>query len=189
MTLYIPKEYLTTKLVCFDPGLNTTGVSVYEVDSRTKQVLSVFAYTIHTEKLRDFTGLDEEILTERTHKLYKLGLAIQHVLADHNPRIVGCEAPFYNHRTPMAFVSLSEVVSMIRHSVMTYNYNTPFHLVEPQLVKKGVGVAGKKGKDVVMDAMSRIPEVMGVLHTPLEGLDEHAIDAIAVGWSMLKYKL
>jgi hypothetical protein len=37
--------------------------------------------------------------------------------------------------------------------------------------------------------MGRIPEVMGVLHAPLEGLDEHAIDAIAVGWSMLKYKL
>ena len=189
MSLYIPESYRSTRMVCFDPGLNTTGVSVYDIDSRTKEVLSIYAYTIYTDRTRDATGLDTEILTERSHKLYKLCGAIQHTLAEYNPSIVGSEAPFYNRLMPMAFVSLSEVVSMLRHTTLQYNYNIPFYLVEPQLVKKGVGVAGKKGKQVVMDAICGVPEIMRALTVPVEGLDEHAIDAIAVGWSMLKFKI
>lgn len=189
MPLHIPECYRSTRMVCFDPGLNTTGVSVFDVDNRTKEVLSVFAYTIYTGQSRDATGLDTEILSERTHKLYKLCDAVQHTLGYYGPAIVGCEAPFYNRMMPMAFVSLSEVVNMIRHTTLQYNYNIPFYLVEPQLVKKGVGVAGKKGKQVVMDAICDIPEIMRVLSVPIETLDEHAIDAIAVGWSLLRFKL
>lgn len=189
MPLYVPISYHSTKMVCFDPGLNTTGVSVFDVDSRTKEVLSVYAYTIHTGQSRDSTGLDTEIVTERTHKLYRLCDAVQQTLNFHDPGIVGCEAPFYNRMMPMAFVSLSEVVNMIRHTTLQYNCNIPFFLVEPQLVKKGVGVAGKKGKQVVMDAICNTPEIMRALTVPIESLDEHAIDAIAVGWSMLRFKL
>lgn len=189
VTLYIPESYNSSRLVCFDPGLNTTGVSVFDVDSRTKRVSSVYAYTIYNDKLGDVTGLDSEILTERTFKLYKLCQGIHNAIDYFKPSIVGCEAPFYNRLMPMAFVSLSEVVSMIRHTVIQYNYNIPFYLVEPQKVKQGVGVAGKKGKQVVMDAIRNIPELMDNLTTPLDSLDEHAVDAIAVGWSMLKFKI
>lgn len=176
-------------MVCFDPGLNTTGVSVFDIDSRTMQVSGISAYTIYNDKLGDATGLDPDLLTERTFKLYKLCLGIQNAINYYQPNLVGCEAPFYNRLMPMAFVSLSEVVSMIRHTVLQYNYNIPFYLVEPQKVKQGIGVAGKKGKQVVMEAISRVPEIMSVLNVPLESLDEHAVDAIAVGWSMLKYKV
>ena len=189
MPLYIPESYCSTRMVCFDPGLNTTGVSIFDVDSRTKEVLSVLAYTIHTGWVRDVTGLDTELLSERTHKLYKLCDAVQQTLHCYGPSIVGCEAPFYNRMMPMAFVSLSEVVNMLRHTTLQYNCNIPFFLVEPQLVKKGVGVAGKKGKQVVMDAICNIPEIMRSLSAPIETLDEHAIDAIAVGWSLLRFKL
>ena len=189
MPLHIPECYRSTRMVCFDPGLNTTGVSIFDVDSRTKEVLSVFAYTIYTGQVRDVTELDSEILSERAQKLYRLCGAIQQTLDLYGPAIVGCEAPFYHPRMPMAFVSLSEVVSMLRHTALQYNYNIPFFLVEPQLVKKGVGVAGKKGKQVVMDAICNIPEIMRVLSVPIETLDEHAIDAIAVGWSLLRFKL
>ena len=191
MTLYIPDLYKEVRLLCFDPGLNTTGMSVFEVCGRTKQIRSIHSSTIYTERMRDYTGLDDEIVAERTLKLYKLLTTVQQALAFYSdkPLIVGCEAPFYNARMPMAFVSLSEVVNTFRNAVIQFNCNIPFIVVEPQLVKKGVGVAGKLGKEVVMDAVRGIPEIMGALVTPLETLDEHAIDAIAVGWSLLRFKL
>lgn len=189
MSFLIPPYYDVSRLVAFDPGLSTTGVAVYDVNSRTGQILRIYAYTIYTDQVKHWTDLDVETATERQYRLVKLGWAVRSAIELYNPIVVCCEAPFYHPKMPMAFVSLSEVIGMIRNSVLSYNHNIPFHVVEPQLVKKGVGVSGKKGKEVVCAALSNYPEIIQNLQVSLSDLDEHAVDAIAVGYATLKFKI
>ena len=186
MPLYVPAGYGQFKMVSFDPGLNNTGVCAMDIDSRTGAILSIEASTLRNNKLCNWDGLDEEVTTERMIKLFKLKTAIVHVLANYNPVWVGCEAPFFNSLMPMAFGYLLEVVSVIHGSVIDYNPNIPFELESPQSVKKSLGVAGKPGKEVVLEAMRGIPEIMNALRTPIETLDEHAIDSVAVGYSIIQ---
>lgn len=189
MPLVIPEWYERFKMVAIDPGVNTTGVSVFDIETRTGKILNIEAQTLTNSKLANMTGLDPDIVPERTIKLFKLRDAIVYILNFVRPTVVACEAPFYNSLMPMAYGSLMEVTGMVHQSVLAYNSNTPFHLLAPQLVKKSLGVAGKKGKEVVMEAVKNRPDLIQVLSTPLETLDEHSIDSIGVGDALLRYRL
>ena len=186
MQLIIPDTYSVYKVLGIDPGLNNTGIAIFTIDCVSNSILNIDAFTLINDKLSDYTGLDEEQYTERTIKLYKLQEAVNHVLAFNNPIAVGCEAPFYNRFRPMAYGALLEVVNNIFASIIKYNPNILFHLLEPLLVKKIVGAGFMKGKISVKESVAKIPELVNVTSQDLNTLDEHSIDAIAVGYSMLK---
>lgn len=191
MPLYLPEQYVTYRIIGIDPGLSNTGVSVFTIDYATGKILSIFAFTIVNDKLPDRTNLDPEIVIERTIKLYKLRDGIEWVLATYNPAYVVCEAPFYNRFMPMAFGALLEVVGMVHSAILQWNNNVGFHTVAPLLVKKLINTKAVKndtlkGKELVKKAVFEIPEIMNVLEVPLDSLSEHAIDAIAVGYSLFK---
>jgi hypothetical protein len=60
-----------------------------------------------------------------------------------------------------------------------------FYTIEPIVIKRTIRVDSIKEKTDVAKAIMRIPEIMSVLVTPIEMLDEHAIDAIAIGYTHL----
>ena len=186
MPLHAPHVYSTYNLIGIDPGLNTTGVAILKVDSRTMRILSVEAFTLASAKLVDRTGMDPEYFTERTIKLYRLKAAIQWVLGQYGPIAVGCESPFYNRLMPMAYGALLEVLNVIYSSIIEYNPNIYFQTVAPLLVKKHVGSGGQKGKLDMKNCLRNLPEIMNVMAVDLESLDEHSIDAISVGYALVK---
>lgn len=193
MPLYIPEQHVTYRIVGIDPGLANLGFAVYTVSYATGEILSVEAFTLVNDKLPDYTGLDMEIVPERTVKLYKLKSAIQWYLQYYGPVHVICEAPFYNRFMPMAYGALLEVVNVIYAAVLEWNPNIGFHTVAPLLVKKLVGTKAVKndslkGKELVKSGVMAIPEIMNVLQTPIHTLSEHAIDAIAVGYTIFNQK-
>lgn len=190
MAIVIPLEYGTYRLIGIDPGLNYTGIAIYDIDYVTGKILRIEAFTLNNDRLIDDTGFDLEFIPERSVKLYKLKYAIQTVLRDHNPSHVVCEAPFYNRFMPMAYGALMEVVCLINSAVLEWNSNIGFHTVPPLSVKKMIGTKAVKndtlkGKDLVKTAVSIVKEIMDVLVTPLHTLSEHAIDAIAVGYTLI----
>lgn len=189
MPLYTPEQHVTYRVVGIDPGLANLGFAVYHIHYLTGEIVKVEAFTIVNDKLPDYTGLDPEFVPERTIKLYKLKSAIQWYLQCYGPSYVVCEAPFYNRFMPMAYGALLEVVSMIHSAVLEWNPNIGFHTVAPLLVKKLVGTKAVKndslkGKELVKNGVKSIPVIMNVLTTPIDSLSEHAIDAIAVGYTM-----
>jgi Holliday junction resolvasome RuvABC endonuclease subunit len=184
--LLTPEHYNCYKLLAIDPGVNNCGLAVFDVDYRTNEIVSVDAHTVISAKLNDTTTLYEDLYSERTIKLYKLMDRISEIIVSVNPAIVVCESPFYNRLRPMAYGSLLEVLSSIHSVIINYNNNVPFFTVEPLLVKKTVGAGMQTGKLDVKQSIARIEPIMSVLVPDLEGLDEHSVDAMAVGYTYLK---
>lgn len=184
--LFTPEHYNCYKLLAIDPGVNNCGLAVFNIDYQTNEIVSVDAHTAISAKMDDTTTLYEELYSERTVKLYKLTDYLNRIMVEVNPAIVVCESPFYNRLRPMAYGSLLEVLNSIYTTIINYNNNVPFFTVEPLLVKKTVGAGMQTGKLDVKQAISRIDSIMSTLVTDLEGLDEHSVDAMAVGYTYLK---
>ena len=184
--LFTPEHYNCYKLLAIDPGVNNCGLAVFDIDYKTNKIMSVDANTVISAKLNDTTSLYEDLYSERTIKLYKLMNRISEVVDNVNPAIVVCESPFYNRLRPMAYGSLLEVLNSIHSVVINYNNNIPFFTVEPLLVKKTVGAGMQTGKLDVKESIGRIETIMSNLIPDLDGLDEHSVDAMAVGYTYLK---
>ena len=174
--------------IAIDPGLNNTGIAIFYVKANPFEILSITASTLKSDRLIDDSGLDDEDFTERLHKRYKMGNALKRILEETNPCIVVSESPFFDRRKPNSFAVLTEVLTTLFDTVVNYNPLIRFSMVEPLLVKKVLGVAGQKGKEVVREAMSKEKELIQALSCPLEHLDEHAIDAVGVGYTYLVKK-
>ena len=173
-------------MLSIDPGNSTTGVAMWEIDAYTGTIISVSAQTLHAVRLRDTSGLDPDLYPERTIKLYRMTSAMEMILSDVRPSIVACEACFMHRAFPMAYGSLLTISNAYRDALIRHNPNVPFYTVEPLLVKKMIGATSMKDKDAVTTAVSRVPEIMSALRTDLSTLDEHAVDAIAIGYAHLK---
>jgi hypothetical protein len=100
------------------------------------------------------------------------------------PHAVICESPFLG-RFPQAFAALTETMSMIRRAVYRFDRTVYVETVDPPTAKMAVGVSGKgKDKEDVRQGVLKL-QAQGVLfnlNRDVTLLDEHSIDAIAVGY-------
>lgn len=182
-------KYNTFKIVAIDPGLNNIGVAIFHIQTQPFSILSIHAETLKEEKVLDEVSLDGEYFTERLIKRLRMTQALMKIIKEIHPCWVVSESPFFNRRTPGSFAVLTEVISGIFESVAMFDSNIRHATVEPLLVKHTLHIAGEKGKDVVRDAMSKENYLLSVLEQNLNELDEHAIDAIGVGYTFIKRKL
>jgi Holliday junction resolvasome RuvABC endonuclease subunit len=186
MPLDIPDGFKSYNMVSVDPGLNRTGVSVYEIDMMSKKVVGITAFTLVNEHLENTIEFEEDYHPERVFKLYRLKNAFSNVIRTYNPVVVACESPFYSSFRPSAYASLVEVISHLHDCVITHNHNTLFRTIEPMVVKKTIGAAMSSDKGSVKEAILRNPLILPVLKVSLDSLDEHAIDSIAIGYTFIK---
>jgi hypothetical protein len=84
----------------------------------------------------------------------------------------------------MAYASLLELVRAVQIAINQTNPNILFSTIPPLLVKKTVRAMNDiKNKSNMTICVSNIPEIMSVLGQDLYNLDEHAVDAIAIGYT------
>lgn len=191
MPLVIPDHYEFIKLIGIDPGLNNSGVALLDQDYRTGKIVKIEPFLLISDKLKDESGMDDEVHPERAIKLMKLGMTLQGMLRLYNPHAVGCEAPFFNRFRPMAYGALCEVVTTLQFAVIAANRNTTFSLFPPLTVKKGVAAKSvsndtEKGKLEVKRAIMANPEIMAALQADVDLLSEHELDAVAVAYVLAK---
>ena len=187
-TMFIaPPNQSTLTLLAIDPGLNNTGVAVLKLKLDPFEIISIDALTLQAQRLIDTSGLDDEDYVERIHKRYSMTRALRKIILRENPSVVACESPFFDRRKPSSFAVLTEVLISYFDAAVEVNPAVRFSYVEPLLVKKILGVAGQKGKEVVREAMEKQDFVSKVIQR-LDDLDEHAIDAICVGITYIKVK-
>jgi Holliday junction resolvasome RuvABC endonuclease subunit len=190
MPLIVPEEKFIYRLMSIDPGLNNTGVAIYEINSKLGTINSINVITIITDKVDNKSGLYSDNYSERDIKLYKLKDNIKSLLSYYNPYIVICESPFYSSFRPSAYAALLEVISIIKSSIIEYNINIQFTTIEPLLVKKIVGSGATKGKLDIKSCIENNYLIMSKLIKNINLMNEHEIDALAIGWGFLKtYKL
>lgn len=185
--LVLPEGYGDYRMVSFDPGLGKCGVSIYDL-SEDRRIRRIDAFTLIQERIRQRTGWDEESRSDRALRLRRLYLAAVSVIEDYRPAVVSFEAPFFNRLRPMAFGSLTETTDCLKYAAYDVSRNILVMSVEPMVVKKAVGASKGKGKQVVLEGIERIPEIMDNLIPNIRDLDEHSVDAVGVGYATLHYR-
>lgn len=187
MSLHVPEHFKVFRVMGFDPGLTNAGVSVIDVDYKTRKLLSVTALTLVPHKLNQHQDIYPGDPDSAINRIYRLRSALRCLLEYYNPCAFASEDAFYHPLMPNAYGVLKDVIMAIRAEVYSYNYNVPFILIEPRAVKRlvGAGIDGTDKKELMREAIRRKIDIMSVLHVDLNILDQHAVDAIAVAYSML----
>jgi Holliday junction resolvasome RuvABC endonuclease subunit len=179
--LVVPEIFRSFNFLGVDPGSMECGVSIYNI--RDYKIASVEALTLVTDKVCLRPSLSDEYHSDRQLRLEKLCLAFRQILETHMPVLVACESPFFNPSRPGAFGSLTEVMTLLRMTTIGFSPVVRFVVFAPQEVKQTFKRSGQKGKIVMKEALAENQDLMSKLIVPFELLDEHSVDAIAVGYT------
>ena len=174
-----------TVLAGIDPGGHTLGLSYMTLDVRDGSIVRVDSMTIVSDYLPDGMSGLEVSHSERYNRLYRLQVRLINDFKYHQPSMVVCESPFFNRFRPMAYGSLSELLAMIRTSVVLYNSDDPFKTYSPSEIKKGIRAGHISDKKAMQNAIKKITEITSVLSKPIDSCSEHEIDAIAACYTHL----
>jgi Holliday junction resolvasome RuvABC endonuclease subunit len=174
------------KLIALDPGSDTLGFAAFDVDSETFEIKRSIAFTITASKLVNDESWIATRFSYRTARIYKLKELLLNYYAALNPSFVACESPFFNPRRPGAFEPLVEVKAAIRDSVIEHNPWVNLTFIDPSSIKKSVGAPGNADKAVMKKAVSLLTDLNYDGEIKIIDLDEHSIDALAVGYCKIK---
>ena len=172
-------------LIGIDPGTDTLGVANIYFDVQTLQIVSTQARTFHGAKDSKGSWI-ADVHGDRWGRIESHHTRLLQLFNDYRPLEVACEAPFINRRQPQAGLALTEVVALIRHALLRHDSWKRLHMLDPPTVKNAVGVSGRTGgpdgKKLMRTAVLGMPWLNYNGEIPIEELDEHSIDAIAVAY-------
>lgn len=171
-------------LMSIDPGINTTGISIIDINGKFDVV-----DTVLVNNKRKFTPQENELVEiygDRYVKAIRIIENIKNLMSKHEIKELAIEAPFYNPRMPAAFASLLEVIFSIKYSIVKETGLT-MSLVEPLLVKKMFAKTSKADKDYMRTSLVQLLEDKTIsMSKDISLLSEHEVDSIAVGYTHVK---
>lgn len=180
--LTIPNGMAKYRINAIDPGTDTMGLAVLDIDLRTGGLELVSAYTSSGLKMARRAPENFTVHGGRWSKLYMHERNVLNWLRTYQPNSLICESPFLG-RFPQAFESLVECKAAIRNALTQYDTFMPLETVDPPSAKSAVGALVRKGsKDNVKSSILKLKDIQNLTGIPLERMDEHTIDAIAVGY-------
>lgn len=186
MSLVIPSNASPiASIIGVDPGSNCLGVGIIYYDVITLEIVGSDAFTLFADKLakNSWTGF---VHGGRAGRIEALGETLLKVMHDQTGLTdVISESPFMS-RFAQTFAALTEVVNEVRFAVTRYHPWMPLHLVDPPSVKNAVGAKGNADKDAVKLALRMLEGFVYTGGIPFGDLDEHSVDALAVGY--FRYK-
>jgi len=180
--LNIPPGPSVFNIIGIDPGTTFVGVCVMTVDISTMKITSTIATTLNGLTLSNNEWISE-IHGNRFGRILALENALLDIFNTYQPLIIISESPFFGGRMPNAFQALVEVICAIRTAVFKYDQWKELKLVPPATVKQAIFCKGNADK---FEMKNKILELRQVLNyngdIPLDTLDEHSVDSIAVAF-------
>jgi Holliday junction resolvasome RuvABC endonuclease subunit len=164
-------------MISIDPGTVCTGFAVWFICPLSFLLLRVVAYTYKPSSSDVGIGWGES-LGSRCGKILRVGSELLRLLHSNRADVVIAEAPFVNPNRVNAYIALCELRYELRNVVGSVG--VPFGTYEPRQVKKNLGVTRMGDKECVKEMLHKIEEVSSLID--LNVLDEHSIDALAVGY-------
>lgn len=181
--LPIPSDTNTiVSVIGIDPGTTNLGCGIISFDFTTNKITSAEAYTFRGDRLITNQWITD-VHSDRTNRIAMLEEKLFDVLMKVNPICVTCESAFINIKRPAAYGALVEIISAIRRAVMRFDVWRRLYMVPPSLVKNAIGAKGGADKDAIKLALLKITDVSSVCLTPIEYMDEHSVDALAVAYA------
>ena len=173
------------RVVATDPGSNCMGVATIDFNCITKEIVATHAFTIKAKQSFINESFDE-LFGNRLSRIKSM----TEVLGNHyclmRPNFAVCESPFIGMSQPSAYGALMETVCSVRDALASYDAYMPLYMIDPPSAKIGVGAPGNAKKEQMTAAVSALSPILNYTGGVIEALDEHSIDAIAVGYSFLR---
>lgn len=173
------------RFIAIDPGgSNNLGVAVMELNPSSRQITVPHVFTARMETIaRDYPEVSE-MFGDRAARFHAVGKTISSLITAWAPAFVVIEEAHFRRfgqGNVMAFASLTECVATVRQAVIAHPLDVAFFSLPASTVKKGVGVKGNSNdKDLMTSAIARLG-----LHPDPSSLDEHSVDAIAIGYTQI----
>lgn len=197
MTMYnFPGFEPGLNIMGIDPGSTEIGVTVIGINPATRQVNQTVVWTIEVDRLHDRNSIVVSMHGDRFARLQALQQTMTQVFAHYQPAAIGCEAPFYNRRTPGAYGPLVETVMVIRQALNAYYPYLGLDMVAPMDVKQCIGarsVSRKKCPKVnglkpeVVEAMiSTVGPFLKLTPEQISRMNEHEMDSAAIAYWRLQ---
>lgn len=180
--MIIPEPRLPDKMVriaAVDPGTSHLGIAVLDWEYGTEQAEVAWAGTFN---VADDTHPNSyaETVGCRDLRLVRLSELFKEFLRIARPTFAATETPFMLRRKLSAYESGVELQLMLRRALWDVFPEKLLHGFNPIIVKSYVGVEAKgTDKEDVRRAVMRL--YRDHTHVDLSKLDEHSIDAVAVG--------
>lgn len=178
----------TYRFVAIDPGTDTLGLSLCEIDLRTKTLTVREVTTLQGAKMITTIPGFTELHGEKQARLRMLEEALYGIFVYWRPDAIVSEAPFMG-RFAAAYGALVECMQAIRSAVTHYRQYMLLETVDPPSAKKSVGVKAKGGsKDDIQRAVIADKDIIFDPDLPRTGHTEHIYDSVAVAkWKYLKF--
>lgn len=177
----------TARLVSIDPGSTTVGIAVIDINVDNWTIINSQAWTYNSAKMSESNTWLESQYGNRYVRIVAIENYLVNLFLNICPTLICSEAPFINQRFPAAGIALTEVMCSIRNAVVRYDPWCALKIIPPSSVKNGVGAKGNADKFAMKEALQRLlPELNYNGNIPFDLLDEHSIDALAVGYSEYK---
>lgn len=166
------------RIISIDPGSNMCGMSVLKLNTLTLEIEIEFVSTFFRKEVLKGREGDVEKWGERVIRNLGYAQILKRLLDKYDPNAVFCEAAFA-HRI-QTFKVITEQSALFTSICYNYSREVPFNTFSPSEVKANMGVDGRSGDKTLMTAALKLRKFHGNV-VDLDVLDEHSIDAIAVG--------
>jgi Holliday junction resolvasome RuvABC endonuclease subunit len=178
------------RILAFDPGTDSLGAAILEVDIPTRTGTFIDVQTFIANKTLKYVDSYKEVAEHHTDRFTRLLTHEDNIYQYANywmPHTVACESPFM-FRMPKAFAALTECVYILRMALFKYDPSVGFHMVTPMQGKSVVKAAfkGTTKDDVkkgLVDVLSNPSAHNLYYQAPVlfDSLDEHSVDAMVIG--------
>ena len=171
-------------ILAVDPGTDTLGLACIRFDCRTGDIVSSEAQTYKGSRMAKYSWVTE-VHGDRFARIIAHRQNLSRLLNTIQPAFLASESPFFSRAQPQAYGALTEVVYALRLTIFEYDPLMEVQLIDPPSVKNAVGAKGNADKESVRTCVLSLDELKYNGQVPIDVLDEHSIDALAVAYAML----
>lgn len=183
MLLQDNRPYEGIRVAGIDPGTDTVGVSLIEIDPVTFQHRWITSFTLrgsylgyhHYQVFDNDESRDARLLGIQNRLLQFFGGSLPHYIA--------YEDNFLQH-SASSFKALIEAVFAIKQASWLYNPYVPLLSVKPTQAKSLIGAIPPRGVKVDNKALVRQGllnyKPLGMTEAMMNTIDEHGIDSLAI---------
>lgn len=175
------------RLLGLDPGTDTLGSAIIDVDLETYEPTIVFGETHHASKAAKHNTWKAEIRSGRDARLDCHSRYLYDLYSCTDPVLVAAESPFLNRKMVTSFEALVECYAMLRETLWHYSPSMYLRRIDPITAKNYVGVSHiKTDKTDMRRAVIALYKDKCAPGVDIESFDEHTIDAVAVTHCLLQ---
>ena len=169
-------------IIGLDPGTRMLGVAILNIDLDRLRIDSSNAFTLNADILSKDDYWTKEVHGDRFSRIASLRIKLVKIFNYYKPEYIFSESPFINTHYPAAGIALTEVLSDINRAVYEYSVWHKLHLIPPSTVKQAINAPGNANKIVMKQKILELQDLNYNDDIHLINLDEHSIDALAVGY-------